>query len=45
MWNYVGIKLCKKQGKEGKKQNENVGYRGRNVKIWKCENVKMWYVL
>ena len=41
MWNYVGIKLCKKQGKEGKKQNENVGYRGGNVKISRLENKKM----
>lgn len=26
MWNYVAIKLCKKQGKRSKTQNENVGY-------------------
>ena len=38
MWNDVRIKLCKKQGKNGKTQNENVGYGGRNVKISKWEN-------
>jgi hypothetical protein len=38
VWIYLGIKLCKKQGKSGKIQNENVGYRGGNVKISKCEN-------
>jgi hypothetical protein len=38
VWIYLRIKLCKKQGKSGKIQNENVGYRGGNVKISKCEN-------